>query len=410
MAARNVLFLDHTAQLGGGELSLLDLLEGLNRSLYRPIVVLASDGPLAQKVRDLDIDVRVMPLSTDVVETRKDTLRFRAFLKLTSVLAIVKYAFSIAQLARELKIELIHTNSLKSDIYGGLAGRIAFIPAVWHVRDRIDDQYLPKAAVMVFRLLCKVLPHAVIANSHSTLSCLSVHEKQTSAVVYGSIRPDTVVFDGITDQHSNSSQLPSLESMIANYGADATQTDPIIAVVGRIAEWKGQHIFIRAAREVLRQHPNAQFWIVGAPLFGEHEYERSLHQQVNSLGLQDSVHFLGFRNDISDILSKVTVVVHSSCLGEPFGRVVIEGMAASKPVVATNGGALPEIITDGQTGKLVPMNDPGAMAEAITYLLSDPIEAETIGRNGRQMVLDCFTLSQTARGVEKVYDLVLAAA
>jgi len=362
---------------------------------------------MAQKVRDLGIDVRILPLSSKVVDTRKDTLHFTAFLKLTSVFEIVKYAFSIAQLARKLKAEIIHSNSLKSDIYGGLAARIAAIPAVWHVRDRIDDQYLPKAAVQVFRLLCRLLPHAVIANSKSTLSCLSFHSRQTSAVVYECYNPKAYE-QGLG---ANEAALPAVGcSPNLTIARGRSVIDPVVAVVGRIAEWKGQHVFIKAAEEVLKQHPNAQFWIVGAPLFGEHDYEKSLHHLVNSLGLQDSIHFLGFRTDISDILSKVTVMVHSSTLGEPFGRVVVEGMAAGKPVVATNGGALPEIIMDGLNGKLVPMNDSGAMAEAISFLLSDPIEAETIGHNGKQKVLDCFTLSQTARGVEKVYDLVLAAA
>jgi len=372
---------------------LLDLLEGLDRSQYSPSVVLASDGPLTLKIREIGIEVQVIPLDPKVLHTRKDSLGASAFLKLRSIFTILQYSLRIARLARLLNVELIHTNSLKSDIYGGLAGRIALIPTVWHVRDRIDEHYLPRAAMSAFRILCKILPHAVIANSQSTLSCLKVHKKQRSAVVYGSYRPDTKLSDEQSDRHE-----------------DNASTVPIITVVGRIAEWKGQHIFINAAAEVLKQHPKAQFWIIGSPLFGEYEYERSLHDQVNRLDLCDSIHFLGFRKDVSQLLQKVTVVVHSSCLGEPFGRVVIEGMAAAKPVVATNGGALPEIITDGVTGRLVPMNDAGAMAAAIAGLLTDPEKARTIGRNGRQKVLDCFTMSQTARGVERVYDLVLAAA
>jgi glycosyltransferase involved in cell wall biosynthesis len=388
MPARNILFLDHTAKLGGGELSLLDLLEGLDRSLYHPIVMLASDGPLTQKVRDLDIDVRVVPLSTDVIDTKKDTLRFAAFLKVTAVFEILKYAFTIAQLARKLKVELIHTNSLKSDIYGGLAGRIAAIPTVWHVRDRIDGNYLPKAATTLFRALCKVLPHAVIANSQSTLSCLQIDRKPISAVVYGCF----------------SSAFDTNESVASN----STTKDisaPVVAVVGRIAEWKGQHIFIEAAASIKRQHPTARFWIIGAPLFGEEEYERSLHKQVDSLG--ENVSFLGFRSDVANLLRNASVVVHSSCVGEPFGRVVIEGMAAAKPVVATNGGAIPEIITDGITGRLVPMNDSDSMAEAICDLLSDPAGAAVIGKNARQKVLDCFTPSQTVHGVQQVYSRLL---
>lgn len=100
-------------------------------------------------------------------------------------------------------------------------------------------------------------------------------------------------------------------------------------------------------------------------------------------------------------------MVHASTKGEPFGQVIIEGMAAGKPVVATNGGGVPEIVEDGRTGILVPMGDVQAMAEAISQILSDPVEARAMGIRARQRVADHFTLQQTARRVEAVYEEVL---
>src|ERR1019366_9414729 len=91
------------------------------------------------------------------------------------------------------------------------------------------------------------------------------------------------------------------------------------------------------------------------------------------------VKLLGFRNDIPSILNQSTIVVHASIQAEPFGQVVVQGMAAGKPVIATNGGALPEIVIPG-TGKLVPMGNVASMAEAILWLISHPDEAERMGR------------------------------
>jgi glycosyltransferase involved in cell wall biosynthesis len=103
------------------------------------------------------------------------------------------------------------------------------------------------------------------------------------------------------------------------------------------------------------------------------------------------------------VIDELDLVVHASTTGEPFGQVIIEGMAAGKPIVATNGGGVPEIVEDGTTGILVPMGDAPAMAEAICRMLADPGKAREMGRRGRQRVESHFTLERTARRVEDVY-------
>ncbi len=95
--------------------------------------------------------------------------------------------------------------------------------------------------------------------------------------------------------------------------------------------------------------------------------------------------------------------MHASTKGEPFGQVIIEGMAAGKPVVATNGGGVPEIVENGRTGILVPMADVEAMAAAICQILSAPVRGHAMGMRARQRVADRFTIEQTAHRVEAVY-------
>jgi glycosyltransferase involved in cell wall biosynthesis len=97
------------------------------------------------------------------------------------------------------------------------------------------------------------------------------------------------------------------------------------------------------------------------------------------------------------------LIVHASTIGEPFGQVIIEGMAAGKPVIATNGGGVPEIVEDGKTGILVPMRDASAMAEAMKLLIADRGLAADMGALGRKRVLDRFTIQHTARKIEAIY-------
>lgn len=384
-AARTVLFFDHTARMGGGEIALLNLVAALD-GRYRPVVVLASEGPLVAKLRAVGVETHVAPLDDSVLETRKDSLGVGSLLRLRQAGACARYVVTLARLARRLRADLIHTNSLKADLIGGAAGRLARIPVLWHVRDNIDGHYLPPAVASAFRLLSRAVPQAVAVNSQSTLETLG-----------GAGRRRHVVHDGC-----------DAGSFGGGDGADSAARPQAVVLVGRIAEWKGQHVFIRAAAHIQADFPQARFLIVGAPLFGEHDYERSLHTLAEELGVADRVEFLGFRDDVPAVLAQADIVVHASILGEPFGQVVIEGMAAGKPVIATEGGALPEIVVPGETGLLVPMGDAAAMARAMAQMLTDPARAAEMGRAGRRRVQARFTIAHTARRMEAVYDVLLA--
>jgi glycosyltransferase involved in cell wall biosynthesis len=299
-----------------------------------------------------------------------------------------------------MRVDLIHTNSLKADIIGGLAARLAGIPAVWHIRDRIESDYLPSTVVRVFRFLCRNLPDFVIANSGATLSTLHLEGKRRGAAIASGIDADSsirIVHDGCEVEISPDAKTDGW-------------TKARIGLIGRISPWKGQDIFIKAASLLRERHPKVKFEIIGAPLFSEQDYEASLHEMCESLQLNDYVDFVGFVENVRSRIARLDIVVHASTTGEPFGQVIIEGMAEQKPVVATNGGGVPEIVEDGVTGILVPMGDATGMAEAIDYLLQHPGEAAAMGLRGRQRVEQYFTIQKTARMVEAVYRDVLTLA
>ena len=405
---KTILFIDHTSKLGGGELALLHLVMALDHDRYYPVVVLASEGSLVQRLRAAGIETHVFPLSPIVVDARKDSLRLVSLLTARRVAHCVMHAVRLAQFARRLGADLIHTNSLKADVYGGLAGRLAGIPVVWHVRDQIDGRYLPPTVAALFRRLVPVIPSVVVANSESTLRSLHLQPDKPTCVVYSGVASlpakECPPGDGESHETGGSQMCVAREAIKTRPPSD----DPIVALVGRIAPWKGQHVFLRAAAQVRERFPAARFWIVGAPLFGEDDYERSLHTLAEELGVAGQVTFWGFREDVPALLAQTDLLVHASTLGEPFGQVVIEGMAAGKPVIATDGGALPEIVLPGETGLLVPMGDAAGMAAAIAALLADPARAAAMGAAGRQRVQEQFTITHTAHRVQAIYDHLLA--
>ncbi|MBW3638901.1 MAG: glycosyltransferase [Actinobacteria bacterium] len=376
-----VVYLDHVARLSGGELALLRTLPPL-LDRVEAIVVLAEDGPLAERLRAIGVEVIALPLADDVRDVRRAGAPTAA-LSPRTLWRLLRYIEATARLLRRLDADLVHTNSLKAAIYGGLAGRLARVPVVWHVRDRIADDYLPRPAVLLVRLASRLLPTAVVANSQATLATL--RPRRRSAVVASPVVPDSVV--------------PSHGVLQRGSGGFT------VGVVGRLAEWKGQHVFLDAFAQVFAGSP-ARAWLVGSAMFGEEAYEQRLRDQVVSLGIDEQVDFRGFREDVDAELAEMDVVVHCSVLPEPFGQVVIEAMSAGRPVIASAEGGPAEVVTDGVDGLLVPPRDPALLAAALRRLFEDPGLRQRLAVAGRETALG-YSPERTAEGLMAVYRQVL---
>jgi glycosyltransferase involved in cell wall biosynthesis len=154
----------------------------------------------------------------------------------------------------------------------------------------------------------------------------------------------------------------------------------VVGMVGRISPWKGQHVFLDA---FARAHAadGARAHVVGDAMFGEEDYRGALHEQAAGLGVADRVDFRGFRSDVRAELDQLDVLVHASVQAEPFGQVVVEGMASGLVVVAADAGGPAEIITDGHDGLLVAPGDIDALADALRALADDPARRAELGRH-----------------------------
>jgi glycosyltransferase involved in cell wall biosynthesis len=372
-----VAYLGHSAQPSGAELGLVDLIACLEG--VEPRLVLAEDGPLVELVRERGIAVEVLPLAASARSLRRRDVRPGSLRAPLAAAAAAAYVPRLAALLRRRGTALVHANTLKSLIYGLPAARLARLPVVWHVHDRIADDYLPRAAVRLVRFAGRHVD-AVIANSETTLA--SVGRLGV---------PAAVVHPPVT--------LPAREPRSRGPQPFAA------AIVGRLAPWKGQHVFLRAFAEAFPRGPERAV-VVGSPLFGETDYERSLHELVRDLDLGGRVEFRGFRKDVARELERVDAVVHASVLPEPFGRVVVEGMAAGLPVVATRAGGPAEVLTHEVDGLLYPMGDVGALARALTRLAGDERLRLDLGRAGTTRA-ESYRPEAAARSVEAVYRAVL---
>jgi glycosyltransferase involved in cell wall biosynthesis len=352
-------------------------------------VILGEDGPLVARLREAGASVEVLPMDPRLRDVRKDTVRPGAG-QLVSMARMLRYVWILRRRLRQLHPDIVHTNSLKAAIYGGLAGRLARIPVVWHVRDRIADDYLPRPAVMAVRLLARVLPTAVVANSQATLA--TVPTARGGAVIYNPVVPDIVTPVGSVE----SRRAAHIERQIG-----------IVGVIGRLAEWKGQHVFLEAFAKAFADEPRMRARLIGSAMFGEEAYEARLHRQVQDLGIADRVDFRGFREDVAAEIDELDILVHCSVTPEPFGQVVIEGMAAGMPVIAAGAGGPAEIINDGVDGVLTPPGDADALAEAMRELAYD---RESRNRLGDSAAVSArrFSPEKAADGLFSVYQSVLS--
>jgi glycosyltransferase involved in cell wall biosynthesis len=270
-------------------------------------------------------------------------------------------------------------------LYGSIAAKAARIPVVWHLRDRLAEEYLPGVSARIVGAGASRLADAVIAVSGTTLETVGAETRrklgERIAVIYGPVALEPRPPQGSTE-------------------------GLCFGIVGRIAPWKGQHVFLEAfARAFPRGTERAR--IIGAPLFGEEAYERDLHVLASRLGLDGRIEFTGFREDVAEELSKLDVLVHASVIPEPFGQVVIEGMTAGVPVLAPRAGGPAEVIEDGRTGLLYEPGNADALAAAMQQAAADPTLRRKLARAARAAA-DAFAPQAIAEEVMRLYRRVLS--
>lgn len=341
-----------------------------------PYVILAEQGPLVDRLDRRGIPVEVLPLAESVRGLPRDRVR-AASLGGRNALRAAVYAWRLAGRLRELEPALVHANTLKAWVYGAPAARLARVPAVWHVHDRLSKDYLPAPAIRLLQALGRTLAAAIVVNSSATLATLN-----------GAAGKATIVPSPVEQRPAKRKR----RSRSALFTA---------GIVGRLAEWKGQDVFIRAMAEAFPDD-DARGVVVGAPLFGEDDYARSLRSLCAELRLEHMIDFRGFREEVDPELASLDVLVHASVLPEPFGQVVLEGMAAGLPVVATAAGGPTEIIEDGVTGILYPPGDVRALAAALRRLAADSCLRDRLSTAGRERA-KAFRPELVARQLVAVY-------
>jgi glycosyltransferase involved in cell wall biosynthesis len=365
--AARVVFVCHTAKLGGAELSLLDICANLRGF----VAVLFEDGPLAQRLRDLGGEVRVIDAPRAVMDVRRDG---GVWSLLLAIPATLRLARSVVGATR--RSDIICANTQKGWIICAILALFGCRTVVWFLHDILSREHFGRLQARAAVQLANWAAAAVVVNSAATADAFARLGGHRALVRLVHVGVETRPFQPLAE-----AERARLREAVAGRGPF------VVGLFGRIARWKGQHVLLAA----LERLPQCRAVIVGAPLFGEQGYWMELQQQAAAPGLAGRVSFLGFRSDVPALMQAVDVVVHTSVAPEPFGRVIVEGMLARRPVIATRMGGATEILTDGESGLLVPPADAGALASAIDGLAHDPLLRERLAAAGQRVAHERFT-------------------
>ena len=381
----SVLFVDQAAEIGGAELSLIDILRWRRGPQS---VCLLQEGPFAERLRELTVPTVLVDGSGMANIRRGDSLAAAA----RALPALFGVMRGFVETAR--KHDVVYANTMKAIMLAALSYPLHRRPVIWHLRDLLTAEHFSVS----LRLCCSLLPafaiRTVIANSHATAEAYRrIGGRSPMQVVYNGVDPTP--FDAIE-------AATARRQLLSETGLAADR--PIVGVFSRLARWKGQHVLI----EALRQMPKLQAIIVGGALFGEDAYEAQLRADIAAAGLSDRVRLLGFRRDVPALMKGVDIVAHTSTAAEPFGRVIVEGMLAGKPVIATRAGGAAELIRDGETGLLVAPADAGALAAALRRLLADPAHAARMAAAGEAEARERFGVEDYVREVDRAIDAVVS--
>ncbi len=388
MRPYKLLIVNHAVEIGGAEKVLLRFLDFIDPNLFEPTLACPKDGPLVREMRQRKIPVQLGYPSERLLEIKRQSLGSNRLRILAYPYDMASTVIRLARLIARGRYDLVLTNSAKADIYGSIAARLARRPVVWRLHDIVSDEAFNRLNMMLFRLCASIFAAKVLAVSAAARDALIDLGVAGDKV--------TVVYNGI-----------DMET-IPNYNKEHTRAEwgimadaPLAGLVGRLVGWKGPDRFLEAAAMVSKDMKKARFMLVGDAIFGENSYADDLRALSSRLGLDESVVFTGFREDVIDIMGSLDVLVHASILPDPLPTVLVEAMSLGLPVIASDAGGVREIVEHEVTGLVVRPGDPGALADAILRLLSDREEASRMGRMGHERAADRFDIRKTTEEMQE---------
>ena len=368
--ATNVVYVHGIGEMGGAEKDLLSYLDLIDRNNFHPHVVCPGSGDFIHEVKKRQVPVSVVCIPP--------------WRKLKGLIRVPFAVLELVKIFRQWQINFVHVNDYWWFPQAYLAARICNIPIVVHIRQQIEPvrikQYWLQRPDYLF---------PVSMDIERVLLDMGVNSDRIS-----------VTYSGIDPNH-----FFSLRDKIEFYRRyNLEENRVVIGTVANLFPRKGYEYLIEALVDVKKTFPEICCFIVGE---GPKSYCKELARLVEEKGLNSNVMFVGFQKDVYDFLNAFDLFVLPSLM-EGFGIALLEAMAMSKAIVASGVGGVPEVITHGETGLLVPSKDSKSLAGAIIRMLQDDRMRQRLGFAAREIIETKFTQDIAIQTIQNCYYSILA--
>ncbi|NJN10869.1 MAG: glycosyltransferase family 4 protein [Richelia sp. RM2_1_2] len=362
-----ILFLDQSGKPGGAELCLIDIAKPYQNNC---LVGLFADGSFKDLLEKNQIPVQV--LTNQKIQVKKESSLTQGLASITQLAPLITKVVKIAR-----NYDLIYANTQKALVVGAIASFLSGRPLVFHLHDILSPEHFSQTNRRIAVTLAN-RAKLVIANSQAS--------KKAFIEAGGKAELVKIVYNGFDPQNylNQESQIKQLRQKLE------LDDKFIVGHFSRLAPWKGQHILIEA---LAKCPPEVVVILVGDALFGEQDYVKQLHQQIDELQLQNRVKFLGFRHDIPQLMAACDLVAHTSTAPEPFGRVIVEAMLSGTPVVAAASGGAIELVQSGINGFLSTPGNPQELTKVINSCIQDKQKTAAIAETARNTASQRFNVA-----------------
>jgi glycosyltransferase involved in cell wall biosynthesis len=362
-----VLFLHNKTSISGGERSLLNLFDNLDRVCFLPLLIVPSNGPFAREAAQRNVAVSYVPVPK---------------LTLKNVLDIISTLIKLCAFCKHSHIHIIHSYTPRNNILSAITGRMLGIPVIWHERN------IPVSGEKDISRHYSFLPERIICNSNAVAERFKT--KYLSKV--------NVVINGVDTTHF-SPGIPPKEL----HDKINPENKPVVGLISNLGKRKMPEYFLDAAGHILKSLPQVIFFIVGGE-FSEEDKGRQeeLVRLTEKSGIRDHIIFTGFVPNVVDYV-RLFDIGTAVTEKEACSRAILEMMACGKPIVGFNTGGNPELIEDGVSGKLVEFGNIRALAEAIVGLLNDDAQRKAMGSQARLRTERLFDVRVNARKIQEIY-------
>ena len=391
MVLPKVAILNATAQIGGAEISLIELLRR-SKENFEFHLILPEDGPLRKKAEEVGVTVHQIPWHEKIMRLGEMNKKINLLKILQTTALIYPLARKVSCLLHDIKAQILITNGIKSHIIGAISHKGNPIPLIWYLRDGLEGRRISTKALGFYSSRASaaiVISHFLSKEARQLLSrSVPIH------VLY-----NIVDFEKFQPGFSHPPDLVKGDGEIW------------FGMIGALTPLKGQDLFLQAAKKVVQFIPDARFIIVGNNFYkteASFRYEEDLRVLAQSPPLKDRVIFMGFRNDIPEIFSTLDVLVQPNRGPEGLGRSVIEGMACGVPVIAVNRWGPAELIQHSQTGMLWSWMDIEDLAKKMILLGEQEDLRNRLGANAKEWVYKKFVPEQIVQQFQNILEDVIS--